>query len=59
MSNRTAVQTPRTDAEGFRLCPHCNVRQFGGTAFENVNADPALDAMAHLCWKCVKPLAGN
>jgi hypothetical protein len=32
-------------------CPHCNVQQF-----DNPNADPALDAMASLCWKCVQPL---
>jgi len=33
-------------------CPHCNVRQFN-----NPNADPIQVAgMAHLCWKCVKPL---
>jgi hypothetical protein len=32
-------------------CPHCNVRRF-----DNPHADPALDGMAHLCWKCVKPI---
>lgn len=31
-------------------CQHCGVQQFN-----NPNADPLLDAMAHLCWKCVKP----
>ena len=31
-------------------CQHCNVQ-----IFDNPNADPALDNMAHLCWKCVKP----
>jgi len=58
MTSTAATTVPAIDADGFRRCPHCNVRQFGGTAFENVNADPALDAMAHLCWKCVKPLVG-
>jgi hypothetical protein len=48
MTSTAAHTVPTTDADGFRRCPHCNVRQFGGTAFENVNADPALDAMAHL-----------
>ena len=31
-------------------CQHCNV-----AIFDNPAADPALDSMAHLCWKCVKP----
>jgi len=31
-------------------CIHCGVAQF-----DNPNADPALDGMAHLCWKCVRP----
>lgn len=31
-------------------CQHCGVTQFN-----NPNADPALDSMAHLCWKCVQP----
>lgn len=31
-------------------CQHCGVAQF-----DNPDADPALDSMAHLCWKCVKP----
>lgn len=31
-------------------CQHCGVPQFN-----NPNADPALDSMAHLCWKCVQP----
>lgn len=48
MSNphSTLVELPR--------CPHCNVRRF-----ENPNADPALAGMAHLCWKCVKPIEGR
>jgi hypothetical protein len=39
--------TPR---EVVGRCQHCGVRQFN-----NPNTDPALDSMAHLCWKCVKP----
>lgn len=31
-------------------CQHCNARQF-----DNPDADSALNAMAHLCWLCVKP----
>lgn len=31
-------------------CQHCGVQQF-----DNPNADPALDSIAHLCWKCVQP----
>jgi hypothetical protein len=31
-------------------CQHCNV-----AIFDNPNADPALDSMAHLCWKCCRP----
>lgn len=31
-------------------CQHCNVAQF-----DNPDGDPALDAMAHVCWKCVSP----
>lgn len=44
MSNHTATNTP------VGRCQHCNVQQFN-----NPNADPALDRMAALCWKCVKP----
>ena len=31
-------------------CQHCNVQ-----IFNRADADPALDRMADLCWKCVKP----
>lgn len=31
-------------------CKNCNVRRF-----INPHADPALDSMSHLCWKCCKP----
>lgn len=31
-------------------CQHCNIAQF-----DNSDADPALDSIAHLCWKCVRP----
>jgi hypothetical protein len=31
-------------------CQHCGVG-----IFNNPDADSALDAMAHLCWRCVKP----
>jgi hypothetical protein len=37
--------------EGITRCPHCGVQQF-----DNPHADPVLDAMSALCWKCVKPL---
>ena len=39
------------DRDTPETCPHCGVKQFN-----NPDADPALDAIAHLCWKCVKPL---
>lgn len=35
-------------------CPHC-----GAPQFDNPNADPVLDTMSHLCWKCVKPWADS
>lgn len=31
-------------------CQHCGIVQF-----DNPDADSALDGMAHLCWRCVKP----
>jgi hypothetical protein len=37
-----------------RRCQHCGVKQF-----DNPHADPALNAMAHLCWRCVKPWKGT
>jgi hypothetical protein len=36
--------------EQIGRCQHCGIAQFA-----NPDADPALDSMAHLCWKCVKP----
>lgn len=37
------------EASVIGRCQHCNVKQF-----DNPQADPALDSMAHLCWKCVR-----
>lgn len=31
-------------------CQHCNVQ-----IFDNPNYNRTLEAMSHLCWKCVKP----
>ena len=36
--------------EAVGRCQHCNVQ-----IFNRADADPALDRMADLCWKCVKP----
>jgi hypothetical protein len=39
-----------TNPQVIGKCQHCGINQY-----HNPNADKALDAMAHLCWKCVKP----
>jgi hypothetical protein len=44
------LRPPNNGLAVIGRCQHCGVEQF-----DNPNADPALDSMAHLCWKCVRP----